>query len=201
MKEELKIVKIDTKYCNYLRKYDIAILEKYGYSSDDANLMVNNIENMYSEIARFSLKSDKYLNNKGYKLYSINEVQKELKHINIYDILSNYSDIYNNNDKIMIADINQLKSIDNYLVLENLDTLKYYAIMQILTSYAKYINEEFYKIDLKMNDYFNYYLGGQVTNYANESVNKNEYIYASIYNFFQDTITEEFAKRNFTSNN
>lgn len=189
-----------SQYLNYLRKYDIAILEKYGYSSDDANLMVNNIENMYSEIARFSLKSDKYLNNKGYKLYSINEVQKELKHINIYDILSNYSDIYNNNDKIMIADINQLKSIDNYLVLENLDTLKYYAIMQILTSYAKYINEEFYKIDLKMNDYFNYYLGGQVTNYANESVNKNEYIYASIYNFFQDTITEEFAKRNFTSN-
>lgn len=187
-----------SQYLNYLKKYDLSILEKYGYDYETANLMVNDVQKMYLDIARFSLKSTAYMDRKGYKTYNIVDVQKKLKNININDILINYRNLCDG-QTIMIADFNQLKAIDDYLKEENLETLKSYAIIQILTSYSQYLNEDFYLIELQMQDYLNYYIFKQASNLASKELDNDEYIYSGIYNFFSDTITNEFAQKNFTT--
>jgi len=174
---------------NKLKKYDVEILKEYGYKDNEAYKMVNDIQSMYKEIARFSIKSDKLID-KGYKVYNINQLQNELKVLNLTSIVQKYSDIYTYDGNILVADINQLKAIDTYLTNDNLSILKNYAIMRILTEYSQYINDDFYKIN---NDFEE-----DINGIAEEFESEDELIYHYIYLLFQDTITSEFSKRNFT---
>ncbi len=174
---------------NKIKKYDVKILKEYGYKDNEAYKMVNDIQSMYKEIARFSIKSDKLID-KGYKVYNINQLQNELKVLNLTSIVKKYSDIYTYGGSILVADINQLKAIDTYLTNDNLSTLKKYAIMRILTEYSKYINTDFYKINNEFEE--------DINGIAEEFRTDEELIYHYIYLLFQDTITSEFSKRNFT---
>lgn len=177
-----------TQELNKLKKYDVKLLKLYGMKDNEANKTVNEIQKMYKEIARFSIKSDKLLD-KGYKLYSLGDLQKELKNINLYTVVSKYQDIYNNGP-ILVLDINQLKAIDSYLVDDNLETLKKYALLRIVTTYSDYLGNDFFKLNREFEESF----------YNQETVFKDdkEYIYSQIYDLFQDTIVNEFAKRNFS---
>ncbi len=187
-------------YLNYLKKYDMSLLETYGYSYKEANIMIKKLHEMYSNIALFSLRGqDEYID-KGYKLYDLEQLKSELHNIPINDIVNLYDNIYASGEKILVADINQIKEIDNYLTQDNLETLKTYAIVKILTNYSKYINEDYYKIDKQMNDYKNYYFFASVENSSNKEFNKKEIIYDDIYTFFQDTITERFSNKFLTEN-
>lgn len=174
---------------NNLKKYDIKILTTYGYSENEANKMANNIQEMYTEIARYAIRSDK-IEDKGYKLFTKDELQNQLQNINLDSFIGNYSNLYDGSSKILVVDINQLKLMDKYLTQEHLDTLKYYAIMKLLTNYSKYINYDFYKIDLEYNE---------IIDGVEDKTNEEDYIYDIIYNFFTDTIANEFEIRNFSS--
>lgn len=187
-------------YLNYLKKYDMSLLETYGYSYKEANIMIKKLHEMYSNIALFSLRGqDEYIN-KGYKLYDLEQLKSELYNIPITDIVNLYDNIYSSGEKILVADINQIKEFDNYITQDNLETLKTYAIVKILTNYSKYINDEYYKIDKQMNDYKNYYFFASVENSSNKEFNKKEFIYDNIYTFFQDTLIERFSNKFLTEN-
>ncbi len=174
---------------NKFKKYDINILTTYGYTESEANKMVESVQSMYKEISRFAINSIK-LEEKGYKIYKKAELQSMLKNIKIDNITKYYSNLYNGKDNILVTDINQLLSMDEYLIEENLNTLKNYAILKILTDYSKYINDEFYTINSKFeND-----MSGNL-NYVEE---KDDIIYEIIYEIFTDTITNEFANKNFS---
>lgn len=174
---------------NKFKKYDINILTTYRYTESEANKMVESVQNMYKEISRFAINSIK-LEDKGYKIYKKDELQSMLKNIKIDNITKYYSNLYNGKDNILVTDINQLLSMDEYLKEENLNTLKNYAILKILTDYSKYINDEFYTINSKFeND-----MSGNL-NYVEE---KDDIIYEIIYEIFTDTITNEFANKNFS---
>lgn len=174
---------------NKLKKYDVKLLKLYGYKENDAYKMVNDIQLMYKEIARFAVKSEKLID-KGYKLYDINDLQKELKNINLNLITNKYNHLYNGG-LILVSDINQLKAIDAYLVEDNLDTLKKYAELRIITEYSEYLGDDFFKL----NNEFKKNFSGEEVSFENDK----EFIYAHIYSLFQDTIVNEFSKRNLTS--
>lgn len=187
-------------YLNYLKRYDMSLLETYGYSNKEANIMVKKLQKMYGDIALFSLRGKDEYTSKGYKFYDLDQLKGELVNIPINDIVNLYSDIYSNNEKILVADINQMKEIDSYLKQDNLETLKIYAIVKILTNYSKYIGEDYYKIDKQMNDYKKYYIFNSVENSSNKEFDKKEFIYDNIYKFFRDTITEKFSNNFLTEN-
>lgn len=181
------------------KKYDVQLLKKYGFSANEAIEITDNVQEMYTAIARFSELNQNNLLEKGYKVYSIDELQKELKNIELSLFENYYKEFYTNN-KILVVDINQLKQVDNYLKEENLDVLKSYATLKILTYYSKYISEDYYKI------YYDYIYESQ--NYdpersqyymKKEKYTKEDIAYKQIYYFFKDTITEEFANKYFTS--
>ena len=155
---------------------------------------------MYEDISRFSEINQNNLLEDGYKVYDIDELQMNLKNIPLKTLISYYKEFDNGKNEILVVDINQLKQIDNYLKEENLDILKDYAILKILTHYSKYISEDYYKI------YYDYMLESQ--NYdpqrshyymQREEYTKEEIAYKQIYWFFKDTITEEFANKYFTN--
>lgn len=174
------------------KKYNVQILKKYGYSSNEAIEISEKVQEMFKEISRFSeLDQNKLLDN-GHKTYKINELQEKLKNIPLNTLISYYSEFCSKNDKIMVVDINQLLMIDDYLKEENLETLKNYAELKILTTYSNYISEDYSKI------YVDYICETQ--NYLNLEENTAEEIgYQHIYSFFKDTITEKFAEKHFSA--
>ena len=182
------------------KKYDVQLLKKYGYSSNEAIEIAEKVQKMYEDISRFSEINQNNLLEDGYKVYDIDELQMNLKNIPLKTLISYYKEFDNGKNEILVVDINQLKQIDNYLKEENLDILKDYAILKILTHYSKYISEDYYKI------YYDYMLESQ--NYdpqrshyymQREEYTKEEIAYKQIYWFFKDTITEEFANKYFTN--
>ena len=181
------------------KKYDVQLLKKYGYSSNEAIEIAENVQSMYETISRFSEINQNNLLDDGYKVYDIDELQLSLKNIPLDTLVSYYKEFYNGKNEILVVDINQLKQIDNYLKEENLSVLKDYATLKILTHYAKYISEDYYNI------YYDYMYESQ--NYdpqrsqyymKREKYTKEEIGYKQIYWFFKDTITEEFANKYFT---
>lgn len=181
------------------KKYDVQLLKKYGYSSNEAIEIAEKVQSMYETISRFSEINQNNLLDDGYKVYDIDELQLSLKNIPLDTLVSYYKEFSNGKNEILVVDINQLKQIDNYLKEENLETLKDYATLKILTHYSKYISEDYYKI------YYDYMLESQ--NYdpersqfymQREEYTKEEIGYKQIYWFFKDTITEEFANKYFT---
>ena len=173
---------------NKLKKYDVKLLKLFGYKENDAYKKVNKIQSMYKEIARFSIKTDK-LNDKGYKLYTVSDLQNQLKNINVNYIISKYNNIYNGG-YVLVTDMNQLKAIDSYLIEDNLETLKNYAELRIITEYSSYLGNDYYELNNEYQEIF--------TGYKSKFENDKEFIYDQIYSLFQDTIVNEFAKRNFS---
>ena len=173
---------------NKLKKYDVKLLKLFGHKENDAYKKVNKIQSMYKEIARFSIKTDK-LNDKGYKLYTVSDLQNQLKNINVNYIISKYNNIYNGG-YVLVTDMNQLKAIDSYLIEDNLETLKNYAELRIITEYSSYLGNDYYELNNEYQEIF--------TGYKSEFENDKEFIYDQIYSLFQDTIVNEFAKRNFS---
>ena len=145
---------------------------------------------MYKEISRFSELNQNNLLDNGYKTYQIKELQEKLKNIPLNTLISYYYEFCDEDDEILVVDINQLQMIDGYLIEENLETLKKYAELKILTTYSRYISEDYFKI------YEDYIYESQ--NYLKtEEYTAEEIGYQQIYSFFKDTITEEFAEKYF----
>lgn len=101
---------------------------------------------MYEDIARFSIKSNK-LEENGFKLYSNSDLQSNLNNINLNNITSKYSYLYNGTDNILVVDINQLKAIDTYLVEDNLEVLKNSAMLKIISNCSFFVNGDYKDID------------------------------------------------------
>ena len=173
---------------NKLKKYDVKLLKLFGYNENEAYKRVSKIQSMYKDIARFSIKSNKLLD-KGYKLYTVSDLQKQLKNINVNYIINKYNNLYNGG-LVLVSDINQLIAIDEYLVEDNLETLKMYAELRIITEYSNYLGNDYYELN---NEYYEMFSGEEIV-----FENDKEFIYDQIYSLFQDTIVNEFANRNFT---
>jgi len=173
------------------KRYDIQILKEYGYTAEEAVKIADNVQKMYKDISKFSEPNPDNLYDNGYTIYKFDELQSKLKNIKIDKLTKKYSEFYNKPNEILVVDINQLKMIDEYLKEENLGILKEYATLKILSTYSPYISEDFSKI------YEEYKY--ESNNYSLEKeYTKEEIGYKIIYNFFKDTITEEFSNKFFS---
>ncbi len=182
------------------KKYDIQLLKKYGYSSKEAIEITESVQKMYESISRFSEINPNKLLEKGYKVYNLDDLQTMLNNIPLNDLVSYYKEFCNEQNEILLVDLKQLKQIDDYLIEDNLDVLKKYATLKILSNFAEYISEDYYNIyfECMRESYFYFYQ--QSTFYDEEDIpTKEELGYKHIYSFFKDTVTEKFAEKYFTT--
>lgn len=168
-----------------LKKSDLKLLMEYGYSEEDARRVVANIYDMFATIAKYSsLTRDE----KEAKLYTIEELSHKYSNINFDLIKSELDNRFGTSTNILVGDDTQLKLINNYLVDENLQTLKEYALVRLLYTYGYTINENMYTIAKKLDN-----LKNGIS--EDKKINKEDMIYEDISEVFNDTIAIEFAKK------
>jgi len=172
------------------KKYDVQVLKEFGYSSNEAIEIAERVQSMYTEISRFSELNQMNLLDDGYKVYKVEELQQMLKNIPLDLLMEYYSEF--ETDEILVVDINQLKMVDDYLQEDNLGILKEYATLKILTTYSKYISEDYFKI-------YEDYICESQNLLETEEYTEEEIAYQQMYLFFKDTITEEFAEKYFSN--
>lgn len=174
----------------YLNKYSSKNLINLGYDEETSKKISSNAQLVYSTIGKDSLSTDQYTNNKGYTLYDLEELKKNIKNINIDKLLLNYPELYQEGNKILVVDMKQLKAIDAYLDEKNLPALKDYATSKIANTYSRYINSNSYNEYLKLYDYLLFNIFGMYNNSIKE-FDSEKLVYANIYSFFMDTIVHD----------
>lgn len=123
-------------------EYDREIFKLYGYSDEEAKESVRKISRFYTEIAKNSKPMEELTEVQSfYNIVTKNELKDIYSNINI-DTFLNYSNQYD----ISIVDEKQARSLNSYLTMENLETLKECIKLQILQNYGKYADIEYYNL-------------------------------------------------------
>lgn len=175
-------------YSNYVGmfiKYDREILKLYGYSEEEAKESVRKISKFYMEIANNSKAMDELDEvEEIYNIQNSKTINEIYTNINIDKFLSNY----NKKLQVSIVDVNQAKALNAYLVDENLDTLKEYAKLQILQTYAQYGSIEYFNL---MSEFEAEQMGTEVEEYTTE-----EYARDIVTAYFDTEVSKIYLKEN-----
>lgn len=175
-------------YSNYVGmfiKYDREILKLYGYSEEEAKESVRKISKFYMEIANNSKAMDELDEvEEIYNIQNSKTINEIYTNINIDKFLSNY----NKKLQVSIVDVNQAKALNAYLVNENLDTLKEYAKLQILQTYAQYGSIEYFNL---MSEFEAEQMGTEVEEYTTE-----EYARDIVTAYFDTEVSKIYLKEN-----
>ena len=136
-------------YSSYVATYiefDREIFKIYGYNDEEAKESVRKISRFYTEIAKNSKPMEELTEVQSfYNIVTKNELKDIYSNINI-DTFLNYSNQFD----ISIVDEKQARSLNTYLTMENLDTLKECIKLQILQNYGKYADIEYYNLMNKL---------------------------------------------------
>lgn len=182
----LYLTSASAKFRNIIKRTDVNILMEYGYSEADSRKIVSSVYDMYGKIAKYSYLDLTKLDD---TLYSIEQLKIKYPNIN-FDLIKNEFDYrFNNSSYVLVADESQLKLINDYLVADNLDILKKYALMRLLYSYGENISLNAYKLINNLKDY----LEGTMIN-DSEDYSTDDLLYEKINYYFNDTLAIEYAK-------
>ncbi len=173
------------KELGYIKNTDLKLLENYGYSRKEAKKIISNIYPLFEKITKFT----SYNPYSEYESISYDELKGKYKNINFDIIKDNYNKLFNTStNEVIIEDNAQIKLINEYLVNDNLEVLKDYAIIRILYEYGKFIDDKNFDVleDLDIN------IGAKEEKYR---ITKEEYLYDLIYSYYSDSISIEFSKK------
>ena len=173
-------------YSSYVATYiefDREIFKIYGYNDEEAKESVRKISRFYTEIAKNSKPMEELTEVQSfYNIVTKNELKDIYSNINI-DTFLNYSNQFD----ISIVDEKQARSLNTYLTMENLDTLKECIKLQILQNYGKYADIEYYNL---MNKLEAKLTGTDITKDTIE-----DYATQVIASYFDTEISQEYIKR------
>ena len=173
-------------YSSYVATYiefDREILKIYGYSDEKAKESVRKISKFYTEIAKNSKQMEELAQIQSfYNILTKNELKDIFNNINIDYFLA-----YSNQYAISIVDEKQARTLNSYLTMENLDTLKECIKLQILQNYGKYANIEYYNL---MNKLEAKLTGTEITKDTIE-----DYAVDVVALYFDTEISKEYIKR------
>lgn len=174
-------------YSSYVATYiefDREIFKLYGYSEEEAKESVRKISRFYTEIAKNSKSMEELTEVQSYyNIVTKNELKDIFSNINIDTFLSSYSNEYN----ISIVDEKQARSLNSYLTIENLDTLKECIKLQILQNYGSYADTQYYNL---MNKLEAKLTGTDITEDTME-----DYAVDLISSYFDTEISQEYIKK------
>lgn len=173
-------------YSSYVATYiefDREIFKIYGYNDEEAKESVRKISRFYTEIAKNSKPMEELTEVQSfYNIVTKNELKDIYSNINI-DTFLNYSNQFD----ISIVDEKQARSLNTYLTMENLDTLKECIKLQILQNYGKYADIEYYNL---MNKLEAKLTGTDITKDTIE-----DYATQVVALYFDTEISQEYIKR------
>ena len=164
-------------------EYDREIFKRYGYSEEEAKESVRKISRFYSDIAKNSKSMEELTQIQSfYNIVTKNELKDIYSNINI-DAFLNYGEQYD----ISIVDEKQARSLNSYLTMDHLETLKECIKLQILQNYGRYADIEYYNLMNELEAKLN---GTDITKDTVE-----DYAVDVVSLYFDTEISQEYIKR------
>ncbi len=164
-------------------EYDREIFKRYGYSEEEAKESVRKISRFYSDIAKNSKSMEELTQIQSfYNIVTKNELKDIYSNINI-DAFLNYGEQYD----ISIVDEKQARSLNSYLTMDHLETLKECIKLQILQNYGRYADIEYYNLMNELEAKLN---GTDITKDTVE-----DYAVDVVSLYFDTEISKEYIKR------
>lgn len=162
-----------------MKKYLVNILKLSGYSQDESMKKVKNFfcfENKLASSIISASEFTEYYNNKdnNNNNYSISDINKLSNNLDLAKIISNLK--YENIDKVVVFEPKWLEKLNELYKEENLDIIKNYIEMVMLSSASKYLSEDF----------------------RNEYLNLQKLLY-NVKNISIEEESKEFINKNFDS--
>lgn len=145
-------------YLAYLKRSVVEFFVAYGMSIEEARERAFRLISFYVDIANHSLKSDDYIEIESY-YHPVN--LSELMGIYTKFDMEKYLDLRGivGEEKYSVVDMGQYTYMNEVLIDSNLDVLKDYVFIQILSGYANYLSDEYLDVVIKFQ---NSLTGGEV---------------------------------------
>ena len=131
---------VKTEYTKYVKK----LLELSGETKEQAEKNASDVIAFQRNIATTNISIlDSYNIDKIYHKYTIEDLEKTFTNCNIRSYLqeAGYGDVQN----FIVCNPEQLARVNKYCKSSNLDMLKEYAKLNVLSGYAPYLTTEFYE--------------------------------------------------------
>lgn len=135
---EGKMEAVKNAYLNYIR----TLFTLIGESATDAEKIAKDIFDLETKIANCSLSiSDMYDVEKVYNEYTLDEIASVFKNVDVKASFNNTG--LKNKDKIIVSDVAAMKGLAELIVDDNLEVLKNYAKLNLVSGYAYYMSDDF----------------------------------------------------------
>ncbi len=185
--EDLTLTEVEEDNKYYFEDYLSGLLVLTGVNKETADKNVKSMQAMLTEIAKVKKDSE-------YKEVSVAELDNSLKNIDLNSYLSNQVNTIPSS--ITVTETETIKKLDEYMINENLEMLKYYVYLSNLEKFAAYLGSDIRNAKEKMEEE---YIGegetkaieSSVVNQVNESLKWDMgKVYADRY---YDSETENYA--------
>lgn len=137
-------------YKAYIKRAIIRILVEYGYSKNEARFISNEIISFYKEIGGSSKLSNSYEDITSYYNIVDDNYLKEV--YNKFDFKNYLDEKGINEEEYSLVDEGQYRKINEYLTDEYLIIWKKVILVEILSSYASYVDSGYYNIVNSLNN-------------------------------------------------
>lgn len=134
-------------YKDVLEKMRIKYLQAYGYDKEKAEIVSNDISEFANIIQKTSLSIDDFYGNymKYFKTYTYSEMKEIIKNLPLDKYLNKYG--FDVKNTFALFDEGQLKALDSYYTIDNLQTMKEILKVLILENVASlYTSNEYTEI-------------------------------------------------------
>ena len=171
-------------YKAYIKRAIVRLLVEYGYDKSEARMISNEIISFYTDIGNNSKLSSSYEDVTSY--YSIVDSKYLNDVYTKFDMVNYLSAREISEDEYSLVDEGQYKKLNEYLSDEYLMLWKKVILVKILSSYASYVDSDYYNIILDLNNN----LSGikEEVNYAEDAINL-------VGNVFVDDIDKIYEKK------
>lgn len=137
-------------YKAYIKRSIINLLEKYGYSRNEARLVSSEVISFYSSISECSKLSSSYVDVTSYYNIVDNDILSDV--YKKFDVVSYLSSLGINKEEYSLVDEGQYRKINEYLTDDYLLVWKKVILIKILSSYASYLDEGYRDIVVDLNN-------------------------------------------------
>ena len=137
-------------YKAYIKRAIVRLLVEYGYSKSEARMISYEVISFYSDIGNSSKLSDSYEDVTSY--YNVVDIEYLQGVYTNFDIVKYLTDRGFNEDEYSLVDANQYRKLNQYLTDEYLLLWKKVILVEILSSYAKYVDSNYYDIVVDLNN-------------------------------------------------
>lgn len=136
-------------YKAYVKRAMIQLLKVYGYSQQEAREMVREVVSFYESVSSKSKLAADFLDVKSYyNVVDVENLRRVYSNLNVDSYLKKRGIA---NREYSLVDEGAYRGLNQFLIEDNLETLKQAVVIKVLSQYAWYASEDYVKVITELN--------------------------------------------------